>query len=171
MRELGDAEALQANVLERSQVESLPALKLGRELAAHVAVTPFLELELEGTGPERLVDAKELFGSLPTAAVAYALPSLRERAAPIMTAFTEALADAAREVTADPASTTRLLTEPDDLRAAPERIGEILARSGWQPGLRLSGVVRIAELWKRTDRLRTTPANWTALAFDGVQGD
>ena len=171
LRELGDPRALNGNLLERSHVEALPALKLGKDFAAHVAVTPFLELELEGAGPERLVDSRDLFGGLPTTALVYGLPSLRERAPTVLAAFTGALAEAARLATADPVGTARLLSEADDLRAAPERIGEILARSGWQPGPRLSGVVRIAELWRRTDRLRQTPATWAELAFEGVQGD
>jgi NitT/TauT family transport system substrate-binding protein len=171
LRELGDPRALDGSVLERSHVEALPALKLGKDFAAHVAVTPFLELELEGTGPERLVDSRDLFGALPTTALVYGLPSLRDRAGPLLAAFTGALTDAGRLALADSVGTARLLAEGDDLRAPPERIGGILARSGWQPGPRLSGVVRIAELWQRTDRLRYTPADWAELAFPGVQGD
>jgi len=171
LRELGDPAALDGNLLERAHVEALPALTLGKDVAAHVAVTPFLELELEGTGPERLVDSRDLFGGLPTAALVFGLPSLRERAAPLLAAFTETLAEAARRTTADPLATARLLSEADDLRAPPERIGEILARSGWQPGPKLTGVVRIAELWWRTDRLRQPPATWAELAFDGVPGE
>jgi NitT/TauT family transport system substrate-binding protein len=171
LRELGDPRALDANVLERSHVEALPALRLGKDFVAHVAVTPFLELELEGAGPERLVDSRDLFGGLPTTALVYGLPSLRERAAPILAAFTTALTEAGRLAAADPVAAARLLSEVDDLRSAPERIGEILARSGWQPGPRLTGVVKIAELWRRTDRLRRAPTSWADLAFDGVQGD
>jgi hypothetical protein len=101
----------------------------------------------------------------------YGLSSLRERSAPLLAAFTGALTEAARLAAAEPVATARPLTEVDDLRAAPERIGEILARSGWQPGPRLAGVVRVAELWRHTDRLRQTPTAWTELAFEGVQGD
>lgn len=171
LRELGDPRALDGNVVERAHVEALPALALGKDFAAHVAISPFLELELEAAGPERLVDSRDLFGALPTTSLVYGLPSLRERAAPLLAAFTDTLADASRLVFADPVGAARLLTEGDELRATPERIGEILARSGWQPGPRLSGVVRIAELWRGTDRLREPPTNWRELAFDGVQGD
>jgi NitT/TauT family transport system substrate-binding protein len=171
LRELGDAQALNPNTVVRSHSEALPALKLGNELAAHVAVTPYLELELEGTGPGRLIDSRDLFGGLATTAVAYALPSLRERSGPILDAFTSALAEAVRITASDPVGTARLLTEGEDLHAAPERIGEILARSGWQPGARLAGVTRIAELWRRTDRLHNPSETWTELAFDGVQGN
>jgi NitT/TauT family transport system substrate-binding protein len=171
LRELGDARALDDNMVERLHADALPAVKLGKDLAAHVAITPFLELDLDGGGTERLVDSRDLFGSLPTAALVYGLTSLRERAAPILEAFTTTLSEAARIVTADPAGAARLLSEPDDLRAPPERIGDVLARSGWQPGLRLSGVLRIAELMRRTGRLRQPPPSWGDLAFDGVQGD
>jgi NitT/TauT family transport system substrate-binding protein len=171
LRDLGDPQALNANLVERPHVEAMPALKLGKDFAAHVAITPFLELELEGTGPERLVDSRDLFGALPTTALAYGLPSLPDRSAPLLDAFVGTLAEAARLVAADPTGTARLLTEGDDLRAPPERIGEILARSGWLPGLRLGGVLRVAELWRRTDRLRKVPTTWADLAFNGVQGD
>jgi NitT/TauT family transport system substrate-binding protein len=171
LRELGDARALAANTVSRSHADALPVIKLGNELAAHVAVTPFLELELEGTGPDRLIDSRDLFGGLPTSAVAYALPALRERSGPILDAFTSALAEGVRLASSDPIGTARLLTESDDLRAPPERIGAILARSGWQPGPGLTGVTRIAELWRRTDRLHRTPERWADLAFEGVQGN
>jgi NitT/TauT family transport system substrate-binding protein len=82
LRELGDARALAGNVVERTHADALAAVKLGKDLAAHVAVTPFLELDLDGGGTERLVDSRDLFGSLPTAALVYGLTSLRERAAP-----------------------------------------------------------------------------------------
>jgi NitT/TauT family transport system substrate-binding protein len=171
LRELGDARALDGNIVERTHADALPSVKLGKDLAAHVAVTPFLELDLDGGGTERLVDSRDLFGSLPTAALVYGLASLRERAGPILEAFTSTLAEAARIVRADPAGAARLLSETDDLRATPERIGDVLARSGWQPGPTLSGVLRIGELLWRTDRLRQPPSPWRELAFDGVQGD
>jgi NitT/TauT family transport system substrate-binding protein len=171
LRELGDPAALNANLAARPHVEALPALKLGSDLAAHVSVTPFLELELEGTGPDRLIDSRDLFGGLPTAALAYALPALREQSGPILDAFTSTLAEAVRISLTDPIGTARLLDEPEELRAAPDRIGEVLARSGWQPGPRLTGVSRIAELWRRTDRLSRGSLAWPDLAFDGVSGD
>jgi NitT/TauT family transport system substrate-binding protein len=171
LRELGDARALDGNIQERSHADALPALKLGKDFAAHVAVTPFLELELEGAGPERLVDSRDLFGGLPTTALVYGLSALRQRSAPILSAFAEALSEAVRLVKADPVGTARLLSESDDLRAAPERIGEVLGRSGWLPGPRLSGITRITELWRGTGRLRHPPSSWADLTFDGVLGD
>jgi hypothetical protein len=133
-------------------------------------VTPFLELELDGRGPERLVDSRQLFGGLPTTALAYALPSLKDRAAPLIAAFTSALTDGARAALADPSGTARLLSELEDLRMTPERLGGLLERSGWQLGVRPLGVTRIAELWQQTGRLRQTSIAWSALAFDGVAG-
>jgi NitT/TauT family transport system substrate-binding protein len=171
LRELGDAGALDGQVVTRSHVEALPALKLGQDVAAHVAVSPFLELELEGAGPERLVDGRVLFGELPTAALVYALPVLRERSGPLLATFGAALAEGARAATLDPVGTARLLAEADDLRIAPDRLGQILARSGWQLGARPAGVTRIAELWRGMDRLRLTPTSWSELAFEGVEGD
>ena len=122
-------------------------------------------------GPERLIDSRDLFGGLPTSAVAFALPSLRERSGPILDAFSSALAEGTRIALADPVGTARLLTESEELHAPPERIGEILARSGWQPGPRLLGITRLAELWRRTDRLHRTSERFGDLAFEGVQGD
>lgn len=171
LRELGDPKALLANVSARSPVDALPALKLGKELAAHVAVTPILDLELDDPGPQRLIDSRDLFGGLASTAVVYGLPSLRDRAGPVVEAFSASLEKAARLTAADPLSAARLLSETDDLRALPERIGEILKQSGWQPGLRLSGVTRIAEIWRRTDRLKQPPVAWSELAFPGVPGD
>ena len=170
LRELGDARALDANLTYRLHTEALPALKQGREFAAHVTMTPFLELELDGAGPERLVDSRDLFSGLPTSALAYALPSLRDRAAPLVDAFTEALTESVRLVTADPVGTARLLSETEDLRISPERLGSLLDGSGWQLGARPLGVTRLAELWQRTGRLAQSPTSWSELAFDGVAG-
>ena len=170
LRELGDPRGLERNLVFRNHAEALPSLKLGKEFAAHVAMTPVLELELEGDGPMKLVDSRELFGRLPTAALAYALPSLQERAAPVVEAFTEVLAEAGRLAMADPVGTARLLSETEELRSSPERLGGILERSGWQLAGRPAGVTRIAELWQLTGRLRQTPTAWSDLAFDGVAG-
>jgi len=171
LRELGDARALDANMVFRPSLDVLPDLKQGGEISAHVATTPYLELELEGTGPERLVDSRELFGGLPTTALVYAQPTIREQSMPLLETFTQALADAARLAAGDPFGSARLLTDLEELRLPPERLGDILARSGWQPGVRVAGVTRIAELWRSTDRLKRTSAAWSELAFAGVQGD
>jgi ABC-type nitrate/sulfonate/bicarbonate transport system substrate-binding protein len=171
LHELGDAHALDANIVVRPNLDVLSDLKPGGKLAAHVAATPLLDLELEGTGPERLVDGRALFGALPTAALVYALPSLREQTLPLLETFTQVLTDAAQLTANDPLGSARLLSEQEELRIASERLGDILARSGWQPGLHVAGVTRIAELWRRSDRLQRTPAAWSELAFAGVQGD
>jgi NitT/TauT family transport system substrate-binding protein len=171
LRELGDAQALASNVVERAHADAVPALKLGTDLAAHVSVTPYLELELEGTGPTRLIDSRDLFGGLPTTAVAYALPSLREQSGPILDAFNAATAEAVRLTLADPVRTARLLTETDELHVTPESLAQILGRSGWQPGGPLTGVTRLAELWRRTGRLKTAEPEWSDLTFEGVPGD
>lgn len=170
LRELGDAQALDTVMTERPHLDALPAVVQGKELAAHVTMTPFLELELEGNGPERLVDSRQLFGGLGTTALAYALPSLKERAAPLIDVFAAALMDGARLAVSDASGTARLLSETEDIRMAPERLGGLLERSGWQLGAPPLGVTRIAELWQRTGRLRQTPVSWTELAFDGVSG-
>jgi len=171
LRELGDPKALAGSVVARAPGDALPALKLGKDIAAHVAMSPILDLELDEEGPQRLVDARDLFGGLPTAAVVYGLPSLRDRSGPVVEAFNAALQKAARLAASDPPGTARLLSETDDLRATPERIGELLGRSGWQPGPRLAGVTRIAEIWRRTDRLRLPAVPWSQLTFPGVAGD
>lgn len=171
LREFGDARALDANMVTRPSPEALPALKAGKELAAHVAMTPFLDVALEGTASERLVDSRELFGGLPTATLVYAMPSLREQALPLLDTFTQALAEASRLAVSDALGTARLLSELEELQISPDRLGDILARSGWQLGGPVTGVTRIADLWRHTDRLQRTPAAWSELAFAGVQGD
>lgn len=116
------------------------------------------------------MDSRELFGGLPTTALAYALPTLRDRAAPLIEAFTQALAEGARLAADDPVGTARLLSETEELRIAPERLGSLLEHSGWQLGARPLGVTRLAELWQRTGRLHQSPTSWPELAFDGVSG-
>jgi NitT/TauT family transport system substrate-binding protein len=171
LRELGDARALDANMVTRPGSEVVAAGNAGKELAAHVAVSPFLEVALEGTSSERLVDSRELFGGLPTAALVYALPALREQALPLLETFTQVLAEASLLAAADPPGTARLLSEPEELRISPERLGDILAQSGWQLGGAVVGVTRITDLWRHTGRLKRTPAAWSELAFAGVQGN
>jgi hypothetical protein len=99
------------------------------------------------------------------------LPSLREHSGPILDAFNAALGEAARLTASDLVGTARLLTETDELHAAPEAMAEILGRSGWHLAPPLTGVTRLAGLWRRTGRLRTVEESWTDLAFDGVRGN
>jgi NitT/TauT family transport system substrate-binding protein len=171
LREIGDAQALNGTMVTRAHADALPAIKLGGELTAHVSVTPYLDVELDGAGPTRLVDSRDLFGGLPTAAVAYALPSLREHSGPILDAFSAALGEAVRLAASDLVGTARLLAETEELHATPDAMAEILARSGWQLAPPLTGVTRLADLWRRTGRLRTAEESWTDLAFDGVRGN
>jgi hypothetical protein len=119
----------------------------------------------------RIVDDRDLFEAPATAALVYALPALRQRNAALFSTFIDVLSEAASQVAADPAEAARLMSEPDELKLSRERVGAILAASGWRPGTRLSGVTRIAELWRQTNRLKQTPISWRELAFDGVDGD
>lgn len=171
LRDLGDARALRNRVVVQSHAEALVAMKQDGEVSAHVAVSPFVELELQGPGPVKLLDARELFSKPPTTSLVYAMTALRERAGPLLAAFTETLAQASKQTRSDPLGTARLLSEVDELHASPQQIGEILARSGWELGAQISGVSRIAELWRRTDRLHEPALAWSDLAFPGVQGD
>lgn len=171
LRDFGDARALSANLVVRPSLQATMQMREGKALAAQVAVTPYLEVALEGTGPERLIDSRELFGGLPTTALIYTLPALREHPMPLYETFVHGLEEATRQAAGDPLASARLLTDTEELRVSPERLGDILARSGWQPGTRVAGVTRIAELWRRIDRLKRTPAAWSELAFAGVPGD
>lgn len=170
LQEFGDPRALEPNLLYRSDAEALPALRLGKDMAAHVAMTPVLELELDGSGPEKLTDSRELFGGLPTTALAYALPNLHDRSGALIKAFADALAEGARRAQREPVGTARLISETVELKSSPERLGGILDRSGWQLAGLPFGVTRLAELWHLTGRLRQSPASWIDLAFDGVDG-
>jgi NitT/TauT family transport system substrate-binding protein len=171
LRQLGDARALQARVVHKPHAEAAAALRLGRDISAHVSATPYRDVELAAGGLERLVDDRDLFEAPPTASLVYALPSLRERNPTLLTTFVEVLAQAAEQVAADPQEAARLLGEPEELTLSRQKVGEILSQAGWRPGTRLSGVTRIAELWRQTDRLKRTPTSWRELAFAGVEGD
>lgn len=170
LRELGDPFALAGRTVQREHADALAALEAGRDLAAHASVTPYLDIELERAGPTVLVDGRDLFDGPASTALVYALPSLRERHGAVLDAFASVLADAARLAASDPIGTARLLVEAEELQVAPERLAQVLARSAWQPGPRLAGVTRIAELWRRTDRLRRVSPRWEELAFEGVEG-
>ena len=171
MRELGDAQALQSRVVKKAPVDAMVALRAGREISAHVSATPYREVELEGSELVRMVDDRDLFDEPATAALVYALPALRQRNAALFSTFIDVLGQAAGQVAADPTEAAKLLGETDDLKLSPERVGAILAASGWRPGTRLAGVTRIAELWMQTDRLKKTPTTWRDLAFDGIDGN
>jgi NitT/TauT family transport system substrate-binding protein len=171
LREFGDALALQSRMVRKSHADALVAMRAGREVSVHVSATPYREVELDGSELVRIADDRDLFPEPATAALVYALPSLRERNAALLSTFIDVLAQAAQQAAADPAEAARLTGEPDELKLSRERVGAILAASGWRPGIRLSGVTRIAELWRQTGRLKQTPTAWPALAFDGVDGD
>ena len=142
LRQLGDARALQARVIRKPHAEAAAALRLGRDISAHVSATPYRDVELAAGGLERLVDDRDLFEEPPTASLVYALPSVRERNPTLLTTFVDVLAQAAGQVAADPEEAVRLLGEPDELKLSRQRVGEILSQAGWRPGTRLSGVTR-----------------------------
>jgi len=171
LREFGDALALQSRMVRISHADALVALRVGREVSAHVAPTPYREVELENPELSRLADDRDLFDTSATAALVYALPSLRERNGPLLSTFVDVLGQATEQVVADPVEAVRPIGEPDELKLSRERVAAILTAAGWRPTTRMSGVTRIAELWRQTGRLRQTPVSWRELAFDGVDGD
>jgi len=171
LRELGDPLACESRVTRKPHAEALVSMQTGRDISAHVSTTPYREVELQDSELVRLVDDRELFDEPATGSLVYALTALRERNRPLLGIFVEVLTQAATEVAADPTDTARLIGETEELKLSRDRVGSILAASGWQPQTRPSGVTRIAELWRQTDRLRQTPTSWSELAFPGVEGN
>ena len=171
LRELGDPLAFQSRIVRKPHAEALVSMQAGRDISAHVSTTPYREVELQNPELVRLVDDRDLFDEPATGSLVYALTALRERNRPLLEVFVEVLTRAAKESAADPADTARLIGETEELKLSRDRVGSILAASGWLPQTRPAGVTRIAELWRQTDRLRQTPTAWSELAFPGVEGN
>lgn len=171
LRELGDAMALQSRMVRKSHADAVTSLLAGQDVSAHVAPSPYREVELEDSELTRVVDDTALFVAPATAALVYALPTVLERNGLLLETFVDVLGQATQQVVADPVESARLIGEPDDLKLPREQVAAILTAAGWRPSTRLSGVTRIAELWRQTGRLLKTPVNWRELAFDGVDGD
>ena len=91
LRQLGDARALQARVIRKPHAEAAAALRLGRDISAHVSATPYRDVEFAAGGLERLVEDRDLFEEPPTASLVYALPSVRERNPTLLTTFVDVL--------------------------------------------------------------------------------
>ena len=166
LRDLGDWQALDRRVDPRPHAEALTALLAGRDVAAHVAVTPYLDRGLESPRVYRLVEGAELAGGPSSTVVAYATAGQRERQSALFAIFVDVLREATDLAVRDPNETARLVAETDAPLLSPDAVARYLARPGVHFSTDVRGLRRLVTFMQSTGQLRHAPTNPSELAFD-----
>lgn len=168
--ELGDWQALDPLVVPRTHADAFGALLNRRALTAHVAVSPYLDRELETLKAHRLVDGAAVMGGPAMSVVAYATPAARERQSALIGVFLEVLRESSESAARDLGQTSDLLAELDGASLTTDALRRYLDRPGLTFSTRVRSLSRLATFMRHTGQLTAVPPTWEELAFAGVEG-
>ena len=170
LRELGDWQAIDPLVVQRSHSEAFGALVDGREITAHVAISPYLERELETLSVRRLVEGATVMGGPPMSVIAYTTPTTRERQAALIGVFLEVLRASTESIPRNVDAAAELLADADGQRLTPSALQRYLDQPGLTFSTRAHGVSRLATFMRYTGQLAGVPDTWDELAFADTRG-
>jgi len=170
LRELGDWRALDPLVVQRAHLDAFGALMNRRALTAHVAVSPYLERELESPDVRRLLDGVAVMGGPAMSVVAFTTPTVRARQSALIGVFLDALRESSESAVGDVVQATDLLADLDGAGLTTADLRRYLDRPGLTFSMEVRGLSRLATFMRYTGQLTSVQATWDDLAFADATG-
>ena len=170
LRELGDWRALDPLVVQRAHPDAFGALMNRRALTAHVAVSPYLERELESPDVRRLLDGVAVMGGPAMSVVAFTTPTVRARQSALIGVFLDALRESSEAAVGDVVQATDLLANLDGAGLTTADLRRYLDRPGLTFSMEVRGLSRLATFMRYTGQLTSVQATWDDLAFADATG-
>ena len=162
---LGNADALDTQLVSMSHPDAMTAMLAGSEIALHIATPPYTELELEN-GMHKILTGQEVMGGPFTFICGVALTRLYEEQPALYTALTQSLQKATETLNADMPGAARRLAP---LYGIPEAVLlQAMRYQGSIYGTSLHGVDRFAAAMARLGLLSQAPTA-DQYAFAGVE--
>lgn len=162
-QQLGDAHALDRNIVAMAHPEALQALVAGQLAGAYTS--PPFQFQAVEQGARKLVDSYELFG--PHGFNAVVTSEEYEAANPdVLASFYKNITRANELITKSPAEAAKILSEAEKGKISPEKYQEYLTYSGIEFTTAPHGVLKLSAFMKEVGVIKKTPADWRDIVFD-----
>ncbi|MEO3796306.1 ABC transporter substrate-binding protein [Nonomuraea sp. B10E15] len=165
-QQLGDAHALDGNIVAMAHPDALQAL-VGGQIAAAYTSPPF-QFQAVEQGARKLVDSYELFGphgfNMMVATQEYA-----EQNGDVIEAVHRNIARASDLIRNSPGEAAQILSEAEGGKVSPARYEEYLTFDGIEFTTTPHALLKLGAFMKEVGVVKKTPADWRDVVFDTVK--
>lgn len=170
-KELGDAKALDNNIVAMGHPDAQAALLSQKEIVGHFGSPPFQYDELEKGGPnfKVLLDSYKVLGGPHTFNLVWAMDDWAAKNPRLFQAFVDAQKEATDFINQDPAAAAKLFVEGEKSRLTADAILKQMKSDGIEFTMTPLGFMKYADFMKKTGAIKNVPASWKDYAFPHVQ--
>ncbi|SHG65491.1 NitT/TauT family transport system substrate-binding protein [Thermosyntropha lipolytica DSM 11003] len=166
-RELGDARALDNNMISLTHPDAATALKAKKDIAAHFASPPYLFEELADPGLKKVLTGEEAFGGEYTFIFGVATEKFHDGNPAAYAAFIAAFNEAVAFINSQPEEAASILAPKYNL--SPEKVYEYITWEGTNYCSTPYGIMAFARFMKEAGYIEKMPASISDIAFANVQ--
>ena len=169
-RELGNAKALNQQIVAMSHPDATAAILSKREITCHLTSPPFQYEQLRDSGIHKVFDSYQAANGPHTFNLTWASEKWVKANPGLARAFVDALREVTAFINDKPADAARIYVQSEKARSTPEEILAILR----QPGLRYAtppvGLLRFAAFMQKIGMIKAVRASWKDYAFAHLHG-
>ncbi len=169
-KELGNAKALNAQIVAMSHPDATAAILSKREITCHLSSPPFQYEQLRDGGIHKVFDSYQAAGGPHTFNLTWASEKWVRANLRLATAFVEALHEATDFIGAHPAEAAKLYVSSEKSKSTTEQILEIMRQEGIKYTMTPSGLMKFASFMQKIGMIKAVPASWRDYAFENLHG-
>jgi NitT/TauT family transport system substrate-binding protein len=167
-RELGNAKALNQQIVAMSHPDGTAAILSKREITCHLSSPPFQYEQLRDAGIHKLFDSFQAAGGPHTFNLTWASEKWLKANPRLAQAFTDGLREATAFITSKPAEAAQLYVASEKSKSTPEQIVEIMKREGITYTMTPSGLIKFASFMQKIGMVKVVPASWREYAVEAL---
>ncbi|MEV1173010.1 ABC transporter substrate-binding protein [Nonomuraea sp. NPDC049784] len=167
-QQLGDAHALDKNIVAMAHPEALQALIAGQLAAAYTS--PPFQFQAVEQGARKLVDSYDLFGphgfNVMVTSEEYAAKN-----PDVVKSIYKNIARANDLITNSPAEAAQILSQAEKGKISPAEYQVYLTYKGIEFTTTPHGLLKLSAFMKEVGVIKKTPADWRDVVFDTIKGE
>lgn len=167
-KELGDAHALDANLVAMANADGYSALMTGA-VKCNMVLAPYNLMEVKEDNIHEIKVSEDVWPKGDTSIVGIASEKLNEKNPELYNAFCEATKEAMEYIQKNPEETAKILTESYD--ATQEEIASWLKNEEAQYKTEVQGVMKLSQFMVEEGFLDKGPKDIKEIVFDNVKGN
>ncbi len=167
-KELGNAKALNQQVVAMSHPDGTAAILSKREITCHLSSPPFQYEQLRDPGIHKVFDSYRAAGAPHTFNLTWASDKWLKSNPRLAQAFIDALKDATAFVANKPAEAAQLYVTSEKSKSTPGQILEIMRQDGIKYTMTPSGLIKFASFMQKIGMTKTVPASWRDYAVESL---
>jgi NitT/TauT family transport system substrate-binding protein len=167
-KELGNAKALNQQVVAMAHPDGTAAILSKREITCHLSSPPFQYEQLRDPGIHKVFDSYQAAGGPHTFNLTWASEKWIKANPRLAQAFMDALNEATAFIAAKPAEAAQLYVTSEKAKSTPEQILEIMKQDGIKYTMTPSGLIKFATFMQKIGMVKAVPSSWRDYAVEAL---